>query len=341
MATHRRPKPPSRARVTVLTTTAAAAVVLSTQASQAAPAGQSVKSAEEKVAALFDEAEKATEKYDGVQAQQQTLQKQVGDLQDQVAREQGDLNKLRDQLGSLASAQYRSGGVDPTIQLMLSVSPDDYLAKASALDQLSSKQAAALKQIAEKKRTLDQRKAEAASKLAELDATRTELSQKKQDVQAKLRRAQSVYNSLSSAQKAAIAAAQARANRSNSRVNLGNAPAASGRAAAALAAAKTRIGTPYVWGATGPSSFDCSGLTSWAYAQAGVSIPRTSQAQSGASTHLSLSQLQPGDLVLFYGDLHHIGLYAGNGMVLHAPRTGQNVKIEPISDMPFEFGVRI
>jgi cell wall-associated NlpC family hydrolase len=96
-----------------------------------------------------------------------------------------------------------------------------------------------------------------------------------------------------------------------------------------------------VWGATGPSSFDCSGLTSWAYAQAGVSIPRTSQAQSGAGTHLSLSQLQPGDLVLFYGDLHHIGLYAGNGMVLHAPRTGQNVKIEPVSDMPFEFGVRI
>lgn len=133
-----------------------------------------------------------------------------------------------------------------------------------------------------------------------------------------------------------------RANRSNDRVNLGDDVPASQRGAAALAAAQGKIGSPYVWGATGPSSFDCSGLTSWAYQQAGQSLPRTSQAQANAGTRIgSQSALKPGDLVLFYGDLHHIGLYAYNGQVLHAPKPGAAVRYEPIGNMPFAFGVRV
>ncbi|MGW5822624.1 C40 family peptidase, partial [Streptomyces noursei] len=117
---------------------------------------------------------------------------------------------------------------------------------------------------------------------------------------------------------------------------------ASQRGAAALSAAQSKIGSPYVWGATGPSSFDCSGLTSWAYAQAGQSLPRTSQEQANAGSRIySESGLKPGDLVLFYGDLHHIGLYAGNGTVLHAPKPGAAVRYESINNMPFQFGVRV
>ncbi|WP_446035146.1 C40 family peptidase, partial [Streptomyces olivaceus] len=119
---------------------------------------------------------------------------------------------------------------------------------------------------------------------------------------------------------------------------------ASGRAAAAFAAVQSKIGTPYVYGATGPSSFDCSGLTSWAYAQAGVGIPRTSEAQTGAGTRISsMGDLQVGDLVFFFNDLHHVGLYAGNGQVLHAPRTGTVVRYESMSTIggPFMFGVRV
>jgi cell wall-associated NlpC family hydrolase len=327
--------------VTALTTTAAASVVLSSQLAHAAPADESIKSAKAKVDALWEQAEAATEKYDGVNEEKLKLQQQVAAFQSQVARGQEDLNRLRDQLGMVATAQYRSGGIDPSLQLFLSSDPDSYLDKASALDRLSTRQTGILAQLVAKKQTLDQQKAEATGKLQALNATTAQLAQQKATVKAKLQDAQRLYNSLTSAQKAAIAADKARADRSNNRVVLGNAPAASQRAAAALAAAKTRIGLPYVWGATGPGSFDCSGLTSWAYAQAGVSIPRTSRAQAGAGTHLALSQLQPGDLVVFYSDLHHIGLYAGNGMVLHAPRTGETVKYEPISDMPFEFGVRV
>lgn len=343
MASHRRPKPASRTRVSVLTATAAAAVALSAQAAQAAPAKQTVKDAKAKVDALYEQAEQATEKYDAANEKLHTLQTQASSLQDQVARQQQHLNQLRDGLGAMAASQYRSGGIDPSLQLFLSSNPDSYLDQATTMDQLGSLQADKLHQLQDAKRTLDQERAEASGKLAELQATRTELASRKGEAKDKLAKAQQVLNSLTAAQRAEIRRQESiAANRASTRVNLGDSKPASGRAAAAFSAAQSRIGMPYVYGATGPSAFDCSGLTSWAYAQAGVSIPRTSQEQANAGTRIySMSQLAVGDLVIFYGDYHHVGLYAGNGMVLHAPKPGASVRYESISDMPFEFGVRI
>ncbi|GAA4351061.1 C40 family peptidase [Angustibacter luteus] len=114
-------------------------------------------------------------------------------------------------------------------------------------------------------------------------------------------------------------------------------PAPNPVAAAAIAAAATRLGLPYVWGATGPSSFDCSGLMQWAYAQAGVPLPRTSRAQYAALPHVPLSQLAPGDLVFYAtnvnnpASIHHVGMYVGNGLSLYAPETGSVVKIGPVA----------
>ena len=102
-----------------------------------------------------------------------------------------------------------------------------------------------------------------------------------------------------------------------------------------LDAASTRVGSPYVWGATGPNSFDCSGLTSWAYQQAGISIPRTSQAQIGGGTQVAKADLQPGDIVAFYSGASHVGIYAGNGQVVHAPSSGSSVSYAPLDSMPF------
>ncbi|MEU8929653.1 NlpC/P60 family protein [Streptomyces sp. NPDC048409] len=344
MASHRRPRQPSRARVTVLTTAAAAAVVLSANAANAAPSEKLSKDeVKAKVDKLYEEAEQATEKLDGAKDKQQKLQKEISTIQDNVARGQEDLNKLRDSLGSLATAQYRSGGIDPSVQLFLSSDPDDYLDKASTLDQLSGQQVEALKKIQDKQRELAQERAEATDKLKDLSATRTELAKQKSAVQSKLADAQKILNTLTAKEKAALDAEQAQAaSRASSRVNLGNTGSASGRAGAAFSAAQSVIGSPYVYGASGPSSFDCSGLTSWAYAQAGVTIPRTSEAQANAGTRIySQSDLKVGDLVIFYGDFHHVGLYAGNGQVLHAPHTGAVVRYEAIGDMTFEFGVRI
>ncbi|WP_327356685.1 C40 family peptidase [Streptomyces sp. NBC_01304] len=341
MASHRRPKQPSRTRVTVLTATAAAAVALTSQAAHADPK-PSKKEVKAKVDKLYEEAEQATEKYNGAKEQQDKLEDQVGNLQDKVARGQDELNTLRDSIGSLASAQYRTGGIDPSVQLFLSSDPDTFLDKASSLDQLTGKQAESLKKIQSKQRTLAQQRAEAADKLKDLEDTRKELGDKKKEVQGKLAEAQKLLNTLTAKERAAMAAAEDRASRdAGDRADLGKVGTGKGVAGDAFAAAQSKIGTPYVYGATGPGSFDCSGLTSWAYGQAGASIPRTSQAQANYGTRISQSQLQVGDLVLFYGDLHHVGLYAGNGQVLHAPKPGASVRYESINNMPFQFGVRV
>ncbi|CAM5528651.1 hypothetical protein SHIRM173S_13221 [Streptomyces hirsutus] len=207
-------------------------------------------------------------------------------------------------------AQYRSGGIDPSLQLFLSADPDDDLDKASALDQLSTQQVDALKEIQEKQRELAQQRSEASEKLKDLSSTRTELGKKKTEVQNKLGAAQKLLNTLTAEEKAQLAEEEDRATRASEREVLkatstdtgssASVGSGSGRAGAAFAAAQSKLGTPYVYGATGPSSYDCSGLTSWAYAQAGVSIPRTSEAQTGAGTKIySASQLQVGDLVFF------------------------------------------
>ena len=107
-----------------------------------------------------------------------------------------------------------------------------------------------------------------------------------------------------------------------------------------LAAARSAIGSPYVYGANGPSAFDCSGLTSWAYQQAGVSIPRTSQAQASAGTPVSLDALQPGDIIVYYSGASHVGIYTGNGTIIDALNSGTPVGERSLNYMPIHSAVR-
>ncbi|CAM5581997.1 NlpC/P60 family protein [Streptomyces microflavus] len=345
MASHRRPKQPNHSYATVLTATAAAAVALSTQTASADPLPDpSKKGVKAQVDRLYEEATQATEKYNGADEKRKTLQKQVEDLQDTVASGQAELNSLRHGLGSMARAQYRSGGVDPSVQLLLSSDPDGYLDKASSLDRLSAQQVSAVQEWQSKQRDLQQKRNEATVKLKDLESARKDIGSKKKEIQGKLAKARELLNTLTAEERAKITAEEDRANRSSERVELGNEASASQRGAAAFAAAKSRVGMPYVWGAAGPNSFDCSGLTSWAFQQAGVAIPRTSQTQANAGTRInSLSALKPGDLIIMRTDLSHVGFYAGNGQILHAPKPGSQVRYESISrsGMPFMWGVRI
>jgi cell wall-associated NlpC family hydrolase len=112
------------------------------------------------------------------------------------------------------------------------------------------------------------------------------------------------------------------------------------KAAKAIAFARDQIGKPYVWGATGPNSYDCSGLTQAAWKAAGVSLPRTTWDQVEVGTRVATEDLQPGDLVFFYDDISHEGLYIGDGQMIHAPKPGTNVRIESIYYMPIYGGVR-
>ncbi|GGT64001.1 C40 family peptidase [Streptomyces purpureus] len=342
MASHRRPKQPSRTRVTVLTVTAAAAVALTAQSGAQAAPKPSKDEVKSKVDKLHHEAEEATEQYNLAEERRGTLQKEIGALQDKVARGQAELNDLRDSIGSVASAQYRSGGIDPAIQLFLSSDPDSYLDKASAIDQIGAKQTEVLQSIQAKQRALAQQRAEATAKLADLEEVRKTLGEKKKKFQGKLAEAQKLLNTLTAEERAKMRDAEQRASRdAGDRVELGDEAPASERGRVALGAAATQIGKPYVSGAEGPNSYDCSGLTQWAYRQAGVQLTRTTYTQQNDGVKIGRSQLKPGDLVFFNG-LSHVGLYAGNNTILHAPKPGASVRYESMNYMgTFQFGVRI
>ncbi|MFP5019172.1 C40 family peptidase [Pseudonocardia phyllosphaerae] len=119
------------------------------------------------------------------------------------------------------------------------------------------------------------------------------------------------------------------------------AAAATAIRSSALDTAKAQIGKPYSWGASGPSAFDCSGLVQYAFSKAGRDVPRTSSAQASAGTAVSKSALQPGDLVFFYTPVSHVGIYTGNGKVVHASTSGQPVKTSSIDAMPFNSARRL
>lgn len=288
---------------------------------------------------LYEQAEKATEAYNEADERADELRDEVGTARDRIARQQQRINSMRESLGSLAGAQYRSGGIDPSLALLFSDDPDDYLDKASRLDRITAHQAGELKELQQAMRELAQDREETAGKLRELEKNRKAVAAHKKTVERKLATARRLLNSLPDSERAAYG----RASRSGRYgiPDLGGATAASGRGAAAVAAARSALGKPYIWGANGPSGFDCSGLTQWSYAQAGVALPRTSQAQRYAGRQVPLSEARPGDLVLYRGDASHVGMYMGNGQVIHAPYPGAPVRYDPVGMMPVSSVTRV
>jgi cell wall-associated NlpC family hydrolase len=116
-------------------------------------------------------------------------------------------------------------------------------------------------------------------------------------------------------------------------VSAGSVVANSGAAQIAVNTALAQVGKPYVWAAAGPNSFDCSGLTQFAYAAAGISLPHSSSGQSGMGAPVSRADLQPGDLVFFYSPVSHVGMYIGNGQMVHASTSGEPVKVASLDSM--------
>ncbi len=116
--------------------------------------------------------------------------------------------------------------------------------------------------------------------------------------------------------------------------------ASSSAAQKAVDTALAQVGDPYSWGATGPNAFDCSGLTSYSYKAAGVTIPRTSKAQSTFGAPVSKANLRPGDLVFFYSPVSHVGMYIGNGQMVHSPKPGTAVHVAKVDSMPSFAGAR-
>jgi cell wall-associated NlpC family hydrolase len=301
-----------------------------------------------KVDKLYQEAEVATEKYNGAKEKAKKAAGRYDTLQDEAARRTERLNAERDALGSLATAQYRDGGVDPSLELMFSSDPDQYLDGAAFAERAGDRQASTVSRVRTQLREIEQLRGAAHVELASLKARQADLKRHKKAVTGKLDEARQLLSRLSEADRARIGAddpTTARASRSGSAPRGAGAGAATtapnSRAAAAVSYAYEKLGSPYVWGATGPDAFDCSGLTQAAYRAAGISLPRTTYAQIDAGRRVSRSELLPGDLVFFYSGISHVGLYVGNGQMIHAPSPSAPVRVAPIDEMPFAGATRV
>jgi cell wall-associated NlpC family hydrolase len=298
---------------------------------------------------LYQEAETATEKYDGAKEKADAAEQRLSTMRDEAARRTDRLNSARDALGSIAQAQYRAGGIDPAVRLLLSDNPEQYLAGAEFVDRAGTRQAAAVADVRRQLRDIEQLRGAARIELTSLKARQAELQRQKRTITAKLDAARRLLAQLPTEDRARLGGAGgARASRSGPDTRIGltapgatTADAPDSRAAAAVAYAYSKLGSPYVWGATGPGAFDCSGLVQAAYRSAGISLPRTTYAQIDAGRRVSRSELLPGDLVFFYSGISHVGIYIGNGEMIHAPNPTAPVRIAPVDEMPFAGATRV
>lgn len=323
MASHRAPKVPGRVTTTAATVVGVTAgtVALLPSASQASPT-PTLDQVKTQVQQLNTQAEQATNQYDAAKEQYAKLQQKVDSLQAQITTEQNTLNSLQTSMGLQAAAAYRSNGISPTLQLALNASPDKYLSQAGIESQQAGQEAVLMRSVAQDKAQLALDKKSAAQALAEQQQVVNQAQAAKNKVQTTLQQKKDLEAQLTPQQQAVVNSTGGTTSYN------GTLPSVSGRAGMAVAYAKSKLGDPYVWGAMGPGAFDCSGLTSAAWAYAGVDIPRTSEEQfSGLQDFWNASQLQPGDLVFFEGDPPgHVAIYVGNDMVIHAPNSSTVVQ---------------
>ncbi|MEU3128918.1 glycoside hydrolase [Streptomyces sp. FT05W] len=374
LASHRKPRTRGRTTPAVgLTTVALASVtLLSTQSATAAPAEPkpSIEEVQKKVDALYRQAGTATQQYNKAKAASAEQRSKVDALLEAAAKRADKLNETRRELGSYAAAQYRGGSIAPTATFFLADDPQSYFDQDQLMARMTSRQQKAVADFRTQQKEAAAKRAEATKSLETLTASQASLRTSKQQVQTKLTEARTLLSQLTAEEKARLAELErkkeAEAERkadelarqqaakekaaadeapktntgSGTGTGTGSGSGYSSKAEKVLAFARAQIGKPYVWGATGPSSYDCSGLTQAAWKAAGVDLPRTTWDQVKVGTRVSTANLRPGDLVFFYDDISHVGIYKGGGMMIHAPKPGANVREESIYYMPIYGSVR-
>lgn len=295
----------------------------------------------ERVDELHHEAEVAAERYHQATDELDDIERRLAKAEENVARQEARLKELIAEIGDFAAATYRSGGIDPTMQMLLADDPDEYLAQAAVLDAYTRQQGEQLHEVAAQRQRLEQDSLLYDEELARLEAVQEQLAEEKAVAEELLGEAQGLLDNLEAEERARLEAEQREAeeaalaaredaaeqeSRSSDRDESSDAPA-SGKGQVAVDFAMAQLGDPYVWGGTGPDGWDCSGLTQAAWAAAGVSLPRSSYQQIGVGTRVSWENLRPGDLLFFYSPISHVGIYAGNGQMVHAVNPGTPVSL--------------
>jgi len=291
------------------------------------------------LAELNHEAERLTEEYkhaqDELAARRGDLDKARADFD--AARRQADealamQATYRDQVDKLAAASFQGARFNQLSALLVSDSPQDFLDQMSALDILASdnKQQidslnALIGQATKMQRAAEEAQGRATAAEQQAAQVEADLKRRKDDMDQQIKLVRARYNQLTAQERTVLA--------SGGRTNV--APVAGSTIAVqALNSALSKQGSPYVWGAEGPSSFDCSGLVYWAYLQHGRTLPRSSGSQASAGAPVSRSAMQPGDLLFFYSPISHVGIYVGGSEMVHAPQSGDVVKVASFANMP-------
>ncbi|MFE5805434.1 NlpC/P60 family protein [Streptomyces sp. NPDC056491] len=311
------------------------------------PGGESVGVLLTRLQGLYQKAEEATEAYNATD-----VALRAGEAEERLRS--ADLGKARTALdseralaGRLAREQYQaSRGLSPYARMLLAGNPRAALDQRRLAAREGARRAAVLARLARGEREADARALRAREALDARQTLAARQKGHKDEVAAQLREVERVLAALTPAQLTRLGAQEAKNTEAAQRdlVDSGRLPTRTGTPTAAGGAALTyaaaQIGKPYVWGAEGPGSFDCSGLTSQAWAHAGRVIPRTSQEQWARLPKVPLDELRPGDLVVYFPKATHVGLYVGDGKVIQAPRPGARVKVSPIAANPLLGAVR-
>lgn len=297
---------------------------------------------------MSDISDKATAKVEEVKEIEDEIKKgerEVASLKKTAKVAQDDARKAANaqsgaqgEVDNHARAQYRNLSNDANVNALESANPQEAIDRAAYLGSLSRSAQRTLDESQELNRKAAQRATDANIAVAvanyrqvELEAKRKKLDRERRELEDQVKEVENRVNAFTPEERT-------RWETKNGPVALNVPPSASADGVAG--AALSKIGSPYGWGAAGPSQFDCSGLMFWAYAQNGKSIPRTSQAQLAGGTPVSMSELQPGDIIGYYPGVTHVGMYVGNGQVVHASDYGIPVQVVPLNSMPVQGAVR-
>ncbi|MFF9345978.1 C40 family peptidase [Streptomyces sp. NPDC014734] len=295
---------------------------------------------------LYQQTEEATEAYNGTAAELKRRTAQAKRLGAALAAARTALSDSRDAAGRLAREQYRErSDFSGYARLLLAPDPEHLMDQEHLLRRAATWRATTVKRLATAEKRADALASESRKVLDRQRALTTRRGKQRDTVRARLGVVEAKLAKLSAAQLAELARLEQQGTaKAQSALAASGAlssvrpPSAAGGTAVRYAI--EQLGKPYVWGAEGPDSFDCSGLTSRAWARAGLVIPRTSQEQWRQLRKVPLNALRPGDLVVYFPKATHVALYIGNGLVVQAPRPGTRVKVSPVASNPLLGAVR-
>jgi peptidoglycan DL-endopeptidase CwlO len=323
-----------RRRYSAAITAVLLALVIGSVPGSPAQAEPSIDEVQTRVDRLYHQAEQAQERYHDAKVELDELRKDVGSLQADQDRQDDRLTTVREQVQDSIVSQYEGTSLSAVGQAVVSEDPSRFLSQLTTIAAYNDIQSQLFADYSTELKALDIRSSATDDRRARMAALEKELAKEQAAVQDKLAEAKDQLGQLKEDEREELLA-----SRSGS-VRLPTDVPASGRAGAAVQYALAQVGDAYVYGAAGPSAFDCSGLTMAAWAQAGVGLPHSSSAQFGAGPHISSSALQPGDLVFYYSPISHVGMYIGNGLIVHAANPGAGVLVSDLHYMPYVGAVR-